>query len=95
MSTYAVTDPATGEIVATYPTATDTEIADAITAASDAASWVRSTSVADRAELIRKVGALHHERREQLADIIVREMGKPRDEALGEVDFCTAIYDFY
>ena len=30
MSTYAVTNPATGEVVATDPTATDAEIADAI-----------------------------------------------------------------
>lgn len=95
MSTYAVTDPSTGEVVATYPTATDAEVADAITAAAGAASWVRSTSVAERADLMRKVGALHGERREELADIIVREMGKPKPEALGEVDFCVAIYDYY
>ncbi|NMO03099.1 NAD-dependent succinate-semialdehyde dehydrogenase [Gordonia sp. TBRC 11910] len=95
MSTYAVTNPATGEVVATYPTATDGEIADAISAAAGAAQWVRSTTVAERAALIRKVGQLHTERRDELADIIVREMGKPKEESLGEVDFCVAIYDYY
>ncbi len=47
------------------------------------------------AQLVRRVGELHEERREQLAEIIVREMGKPIEQALGEVDFCKAIYDFY
>ncbi|MBJ8346678.1 NAD-dependent succinate-semialdehyde dehydrogenase [Antrihabitans sp. YC2-6] len=96
MTEYAVTDPATGEVVAEYPTATDAEISAAIAAVAETGRrWPRETSVADRAALIRRVGELHAERREQLADVIVREMGKPRDEALGEVDFCVAIYEYY
>ncbi len=96
MSLYAVTDPATGEVVREYPTATDSDIADAL-AAADAAyrSWSMTTTVAERAALVRRVGELHTERREELADIIVREMGKPREEALGEVDFSAAIYEYY
>ena len=35
------------------------------------------------------------ERRQQLADIIVLEMGKPVEQALGEVDFAGAIYEYY
>ena len=54
-----------------------------------------SASVAERAKLLSKVGELYTERRQQLAEIIVREMGKPIEQALGEVDFCVAIYDFY
>ena len=50
---------------------------------------------AKRATLIRRVGELHSERREELGQIIVREMGKPIEQALGEVDFCQAIYDYY
>ena len=45
--------------------------------------------------MVRRVGELHGEQRERLADIIVREMGKPVEQALGEVDFCAAIYEFY
>ena len=44
---------------------------------------------------MRRVGELHIERREQLAEIITREMGKPIEQALGEVDFCAAIYEYY
>ncbi|MGW4099252.1 NAD-dependent succinate-semialdehyde dehydrogenase [Mycobacterium sp. NPDC004974] len=96
MSVYAVTDPATAEVVATYPTSTDAEVQAAIDAAAKAGrSWARTTTVAERAALITKVAALYEQRREQLADVIVREMGKPRDQALGEVDFTAAIYQYY
>ena len=51
--------------------------------------------MAQRAALIKKVAQLHTERREKLAEIINREMGKPVDQSLGEVDFSAAIYDYY
>ena len=38
---------------------------------------------------------LHTERRQELAEIIVREMGKPIEQALGEADFAAAIYEYY
>ena len=49
----------------------------------------------ERAQLIRRVAELHTERTQQLAEIIVREMGKPIEQALGEVDFSAAIYEYY
>ena len=51
--------------------------------------------MAERAALVRKVGELHKERSQELAEIIVREMGKPIEQALGEVDFAGDIYVFY
>lgn len=96
MSHYAVVNPATGEKLQEYPEITDDGLAEAIGKAEDAhRTWSRSTSVAERASMIRKVGDLHLERRETLADIAVREMGKPKEQALGEVDFCGDIYGYY
>lgn len=96
MSTYAVVDPATGQTVQSYPAATDAQVEEALAAATKAhKEWSKATTVADRAALVKKVAALHAERREKLAAIIQREMGKPVDQALGEVDFCVAIYEFY
>jgi succinate-semialdehyde dehydrogenase/glutarate-semialdehyde dehydrogenase len=95
-SLYAVTDPVTGEVVKTYPTATDADIEKALTdAASAQAGWARTTTVAERAAAISRVAELHTARRDELAAIIVREMGKPLEDALGEVDFSAAIYQFY
>ena len=93
---YAVTDPASGEMVRVYPTATDADIEAALAAATAAyRTWAPGTTVAERAALLREVARLHTERRDDLAAIIVREMGKTHDDALGEVDFSAAIYEFY
>jgi len=96
MSSYAVVNPATGETIREFPEISDDALRAAIGRADDAyRSWSSSTSVAERAALIRKVGELHHERRQQLAEIIVREMGKPVEQALMEVDFAGEIYGYY
>ncbi|HEU5063046.1 MAG TPA: NAD-dependent succinate-semialdehyde dehydrogenase [Solirubrobacterales bacterium] len=96
MSTYAVVNPATGETIKEYPEISDDELRAAIDRADQASrSWPSSTSVAERAALVRKVGELHSERRQELAEIVVREMGKPIEQALGEVDFAAEIYGFY
>ena len=96
MSEYAVVNPATGETVQTYATISDADL-DAAIGRADAAheAWKGAASVEDRAALLRRVGELHTERRQELAEIIVREMGKPIEQSLGEVDFAAAIYEFY
>ena len=96
MTDYAVVNPATGETLKEYPTIGDDELRAAIGRA-DAAhrGWSRSSTVQERADLIRRVGALHTEQRERLGEIIVREMGKPIEQAMGEVDFSAEIYEFY
>ena len=96
MGKYSVVNPATGETVKEYPDISDDQLSAAIAAAQDAhRNWGLKTSVAERAALVKKVADFHSERREELAEIIVREMGKPMEQALGEVDFCVDIYGFY
>ena len=96
MSDYAVVNPATGETVKTYPTISDDDLQAAIARADEAhRTWTPSTTVEQRAAILHRLAELHTEHRERLADIIVREMGKPVEQALGEVDFCVAIYDYY
>lgn len=95
-SSYAVVDPATGTVAAEYPTETDATIDRALDAATTAhREWSRRTTVAERVELLGKVAALHNERVDELAAIIQREMGKPLDQAVGEVEFSAAIYQYY
>ena len=96
MSLYAVVDPKSGEVVREYPTATDEQIEQALASASAAyRDWSKTSTLADRVALIRRVAALHTERSEKLAEIIHREMGKPLDQAIGEVEFSAAIYAYY
>ena len=95
MSDYAVVNPATGETLARYDTFTDDQVEQALRAADAAFQTWRSVPVAERAAMVRRVADLHRERRVELADLIVREMGKPKAAALGEVDFAADITQYY
>lgn len=96
MSHYVVINPATGARGPEFPLATDAQLDEAVEAADTAHSdWSRQSTLAERAALVQRVAELHVERREVLAEIIVREMGKPLEQALGEVDFSADIYSYY
>jgi len=96
MSSYAVVNPATEEVLKEYPEISDADLRNAIARADDAyRAWAAGSTVAERAELVRAVGRLHTERRQALGEIIVREMGKPIEQAVGEAEFAGAIYEFY
>jgi succinate-semialdehyde dehydrogenase/glutarate-semialdehyde dehydrogenase len=96
MGKYSVINPANGETVKEYSEISDADLESAISAAADAhQNWGMRTSVAERAALVKKVAEFHTERRQALAEIAVREMGKPIEQAFGEVDFCADIYSFY
>jgi succinate-semialdehyde dehydrogenase/glutarate-semialdehyde dehydrogenase len=96
MSSYAVVNPATGEKLDEYAEISDDALAAALGKASDAhAEWSSKTSVSERAAMIRRVGELHVERQETLGEIAVKEMGKPMEQAVGEVEFCGDIYGYY
>ena len=96
MAGYAVIDPYTGTRGSEVPIATPEELEAALASVWRAwTEWVPSTTVAERAAAIGRVADLHEERKEDLADILVREMGKPRGQAVGEAEFSGAIYRFY
>ncbi len=92
---YQVVNPATGEVVETFETATDSEVEAAITAATTAyASW-KNVPIAERGEIVKKVGALFAERADELAAIATEEMGKPLSEGGEEVEFCQSIFEYF
>jgi succinate-semialdehyde dehydrogenase/glutarate-semialdehyde dehydrogenase len=92
MSNFAVTNPATGQVLAEYPAATAEEIESALASTHRAyQTWARETSVAERAALAARLAELFLERENELAAIINREMGKPVDQGIGEVRFSSAI----
>ncbi len=95
MSDYQVTNPATGEVEREFETATDAEVQDVL-ARSHAAylSW-RTTDKADRTKMLLRVADLYDERRDELAAIITREMGKRLGESKGELKLVASIYRYY
>lgn len=95
MSLYAVTNPATGESVKEYVTATGAEIQSAVAAADAAFKEWNKSALPDRVKLLARVAELYTERRTELAAIVTREMGKPIFQAQIEVDIVASIYRYY
>lgn len=92
---YAVTNPATGVVEATYPTATDAQIQSAISSAHKAYTSWSVSALDERVALLERVADIYEARAEELAAIITREMGKPVKQAQGEIGIVVAIYRYY
>ena len=81
----AVTNPATGEIIAEVGFASSEDVDLAVAAAKAAAHDWRSTPLSRRAEVLFNLRNLVAEHRAELAAILSRENGKTMADALGEV----------
>ncbi|WP_224003133.1 NAD-dependent succinate-semialdehyde dehydrogenase [Aureimonas sp. SA4125] len=88
-------NPATGETIADYPEHSDADIEQALASADDAFRNWRATRFAERTALLLRAADLLDERRDLLAEIATREMGKRLVEARAEVDKCAAGCRFY
>ncbi|GAA4702711.1 CoA-acylating methylmalonate-semialdehyde dehydrogenase [Pseudonocardia yuanmonensis] len=80
-----VTNPATGEVTASLPLASEEEAAEVIAAAKAAFPAWRDTSLAKRTRILFKFRELLDERASELAAIITSEHGKVLSDAAGEV----------
>lgn len=94
-TTIATTNPATGARLAEYTAMTAEELDTAVQRASDTqADWARH-DLADRCAVLTRAAATLRERAEELAQLVVAEMGKPVTEARGEVEKCAWVCDYY
>lgn len=78
-----VVNPATNEVVATVALGSAADIDRAVTAARRAFPDFSRTSPAERAALLRRIADLLQDRREEMAQLITREMGTPITMARG------------
>lgn len=84
---FEVTNPASGEVIATVSDGNQAHAEYAIQAASAAfKSWSQSTAYA-RAAILNKAYGLMLERKEELANLMTREQGKPLKAANNEVQY--------
>ncbi|MCY7922945.1 succinate-semialdehyde dehydrogenase [Bacillus spizizenii] len=80
-----VYNPATGEEIKTIPQQSAKEVEEAIERSHQAFKTWSKTSAKERASLLKKWYELIVEHKEELADLITKENGKPYQEAVGEV----------
>lgn len=93
--TLNVTNPATGDIIATVPNMGATETQQAIAAAQAALPQWRNQSANYRSKILRNWFDLIQQNRETLAQILTTELGKPITEARGEIDYGASYIEWY
>jgi len=92
---YATTNPYTGEVVKTFPDATDAEVSQAIGAAHEAFLAWRERSFEERGAILQRAADLLRENAEAHAGLLTLEMGKITAEALAEVELSARIFEYY
>ncbi|HEX7960109.1 MAG TPA: NAD-dependent succinate-semialdehyde dehydrogenase [Terriglobales bacterium] len=90
-----VFNPATGEVLAELPHATDSDLDEAVAAASRAFKVWRAVSPFERGNILRRAAGLIRERAGRIATIMTLEQGKPIDESKGEITHAAELFDWY
>lgn len=92
---FVTTNPYTGEVLKSFPTATEGEIKQAIEKAHNTFLAWRETSFRDRARIMQKAADILRRDIEKYAPILTMEMGKLLSEAKAEVELSARIFEYY
>ena len=95
MSTVTVVDPTTAQEVASYPEHSPEQIEAAVAAADAAFREWRRRPIEERGALLTAVAAGLRERADELARLVVSEMGKPLAEARFEIEKSAAACEYF
>ncbi len=91
----SVRNPATGSAIADVPLAGPAHFRSAIDGAQRSFESWRNEPSASRGEILKKAAALMAASRQDLAEILTREQGKPLAQALGEVDYAASFFQWF
>ncbi|KHT62288.1 succinate-semialdehyde dehydrogenase [Photobacterium gaetbulicola] len=91
----SVTNPSTGELIATVPVLGKQETSSAIHAADKAQGDWAARTAKERATVLRRWYELIVENTDDLATILTSEQGKPLAEAKGEITYAASFVEWY
>jgi succinate-semialdehyde dehydrogenase / glutarate-semialdehyde dehydrogenase len=92
---YRSINPATGEVLKTFPEHTDQQMMEALDTSDKAFLFWASRPVEERAAIISRAAQLLLERKTELARLATLEMGKRIAESRGEVDLSATILQYF
>lgn len=92
---FATTNPYTGEMLKTFPNATDAEIQQAITDADQTFKTWKNVSFVEKSQILQKAADLLRADIDGYAKILTLEMGKILAEARAEVELSAQIFEYY
>jgi succinate-semialdehyde dehydrogenase/glutarate-semialdehyde dehydrogenase len=90
-----VLDPSTGERIAGVASGSAADATAAVDAAADAGPGWAATAPRERAEVLRRAYEMMVERSDEIAELIVREMGKALPEARAEAVYAAEFFRWY
>ncbi|HEX9259977.1 MAG TPA: aldehyde dehydrogenase family protein [Acidimicrobiales bacterium] len=96
--TFTTFDPATGEELAEVPAGGGADVDRAVRAASRAfvdGTWGMAVSERERARLLLRMAELVRRDRDQLAELEVRDCGKPIADARADIDEVAFLFEYY
>ena len=93
--TIAVTNPASGAVIASVPRCGAAETGRAIAAAERALKTWRRTTAAERSRILRRWFDLLLANQDDLAQLMTAEQGKPLAESRGEIAYAAAYIEWY
>ncbi|HBT73754.1 MAG TPA: aldehyde dehydrogenase [Lysinibacillus sp.] len=91
---YELTSPYSGEVIAQVAKASIQDVERAIEGAQQAFQSFKKTTAYERAEILYKVVEIMRQRKEEFAEILALEAGKPIVAGLAEMDRTIATYQF-
>ncbi|MGH1353710.1 MAG: NAD-dependent succinate-semialdehyde dehydrogenase [Thalassovita sp.] len=94
-ATFAVTNPARGDVIANVADLTRAQVSDAIAAAEKAQKEWASWTGKERAAVMRRWFTLMMENQDDLGTILTAEQGKPLAEARGEIAYGASFIEFF
>lgn len=94
-SVVEIENPATRQIVASVPRATDRDLSDALEGAQRSQESWANLGAWSRSEILRQTALLIRERHENIATLLTEEQGKPIAQARAEVLTAAEQFDWY
>lgn len=93
--TLEVINPATGKVDQVYDLMNQQQVEEILQSIEKDRLAFQDTSLEERAALLKNTAQILREKANHWASIITREMGKPITQALGEIEKCALLCEFY
>lgn len=88
-------NPATGEVIKDYPEHSDADLEQKMAQADQTFQQWKEVPFAERSRLMKQASQNLRDKKHEYGSLITQEMGKPIKEAVGEVEKCAWVCDYY
>jgi succinate-semialdehyde dehydrogenase/glutarate-semialdehyde dehydrogenase len=88
-------NPFDNSVIKTYKLHTDTEVDNILEKSISTFKIWKDKPISDRTDLLSKMAELLLESKQEYAELMTQEMGKPISQSLAEIEKCSLVCDFY